>query len=64
MFDEKTQQPHTAHTCAPVPCIYVGRPAKVARIVGTLSDIAPTILYLMDLPQPQEMTGHRLFDLQ
>lgn len=64
MFDEKTQQPHTAHTCAPVPCIYIGRPAKVAPVVGTLSDIAPTILYLMGLPQPQEMTGHRLFDLQ
>lgn len=63
MFDEKTQQPHTAHTISPIPCIYIGRPAKVVFEDGTLSDIAPTILYLMGLQQPKEMTGHRLFEL-
>lgn len=63
MYDEKTKQPHTAHTCAPIPCIYVGRPAKVTSGSGTLSDIAPTILYVMELSQPAEMTGHSLLEL-
>ncbi len=64
MFDERTNQPHTAHTNELVPCIYIGRPAKVAGLGGTLSDIAPTILYCMGLPQPKEMTGKSLFVLQ
>lgn len=65
MFDELTNQPHTAHTTEMVPCIYIGRPAKVAGLKsGRLSDIAPTILYCMGLPQPKEMTGHSLFKLQ
>ncbi len=64
MFDEQTNQPHTAHTTSMVPCIYIGRPAKVADVGGTLSDIAPTILYCMGLAQPKEMTGHSLFKLQ
>lgn len=63
MFDEGTNQPHTAHTTELVPCIYIGRPAKVASPGGTLSDIAPTILYCMGLPQPAEMTGHSLIRL-
>lgn len=64
MFDEQTNQPHTAHTNELVPCIYIGRPAKVANSGGTLSDIAPTILYCMGLPQPKEMTGISLFYLE
>lgn len=63
MFDEKTQQPHTAHTCELVPLIYVGRPAHVINSQGILSDIAPTMLYLMGLKQPQEMTGQPLLEL-
>ncbi|WP_448565182.1 2,3-bisphosphoglycerate-independent phosphoglycerate mutase [Thalassotalea ganghwensis] len=62
MVDEKSGQAHTAHTCEPVPLIYYGRDASVAK-QGALSDIAPTILYLMGLEQPQEMTGSSLMTL-
>jgi 2,3-bisphosphoglycerate-independent phosphoglycerate mutase len=60
MFDETTQQPHTAHTTDPVPFLYVGRKAKMIRDDGVLSDIAPTILSLMGLAEPKEMTGKNL----
>lgn len=63
MFDNDTKQPHTAHTCNPVPFIYVGRPAKITNSAAALCDIAPTILYLLNLPQPQEMTGETIVDL-
>jgi 2,3-bisphosphoglycerate-independent phosphoglycerate mutase len=59
MLDETAQQPHTAHTTNLVPLIYVGRPARVAE-EGALEDIAPTLLKMMGLPQPREMTGHPL----
>jgi 2,3-bisphosphoglycerate-independent phosphoglycerate mutase len=62
MADEKTGQPHTAHTCDPVPLIYVGRPATPAE-TGTLSDIAPTVLSLMNMEIPDEMTGSVLMTL-
>ncbi len=62
MYDEKTQQAHTAHTTEPVPFIYIGRPAKITQKngSGTLADIAPTLLTLLDLPKPKEMTGQSL----
>lgn len=63
MFDAQTGQPHTAHTTNPVPLIYVGRPASMASN-GALEDIAPTMLYLMGLPIPGEMTGHPLVELR
>lgn len=63
MFDETTQQPHTAHTSYLVPFIYVGRKAEIVNKNGKLSDIAPTLLYLMQLPQPTEMTGKSLLKL-
>lgn len=63
MFDRNTGQAHTAHTCDPVPFIYIGRPAKIADFNGKLSDIAPTMLYLMGLPIPTEMTGRPLIML-
>jgi len=63
MFDESTMQPHTAHTCELVPVLYIGRKAKITKLNGKLADIAPTMLYLMNLPQPPEMTGERLFTL-
>lgn len=56
MVDNVSGQAHTAHTCGPVPLIYFGRQATVAK-TGALSDIAPTILHLMNLEQPEEMTG-------
>lgn len=56
MLDTDSGQAHTAHTNDPVPLIYVGRPAKVVE-GGILSDIAPTMLHLMKMPVPPEMTG-------
>lgn len=63
MYDEKTGQPHTAHTTNLVPLIYVGRPAITVTENGALDDVAPTLLYLMDLPKPAEMTGKTLFEV-
>lgn len=62
MYDAKTHQAHTAHTTEPVPFIYIGRPAKITQesASGTLADIAPTLLTLLDLPKPKEMTGESL----
>lgn len=56
MLDSESGQAHTAHTSDPVPLIYVGRQATVVE-GGILSDIAPTMLHLMGLPIPDEMTG-------
>ncbi len=50
--------PHTAHTMNPVPCIYIGKEKRVSD--GILADVAPTILKLMEIPQPPEMTGKSL----
>jgi 2,3-bisphosphoglycerate-independent phosphoglycerate mutase len=52
-------QAYTAHTSNKVPLLYIGRPATMA-ISGSLADIAPTLLHLMGLPVPEEMTGHSL----
>jgi 2,3-bisphosphoglycerate-independent phosphoglycerate mutase len=51
-------QPHTQHTVGPVPLVYVGRKATLAR--GALRDLAPTTLALMGIQQPAQMTGHSL----
>lgn len=59
MFDYKSQQPHTQHTTNLVPCIYIGREASILE-GGALKDVAPSLLAMMGLPQPQEMTGHSL----
>jgi 2,3-bisphosphoglycerate-independent phosphoglycerate mutase len=59
MHDPTTGQAHTAHTLNRVPLLFVGRPATVVQ-GGALRDIAPTLLALMGLPQPPEMTGHPL----
>lgn len=61
MRDPATGQAHTAHTSLPVPLIYVG--AKNVKPVegGKLSDLAPTMLSLMGMAIPQEMTGKPLF---
>ncbi len=61
MEDPVTHQPHTAHTLNRVPFIIVNGPGNVRKVEdGRLSDVAPTILELMHLPQPREMTGHSL----
>lgn len=65
MFDEATGQPHTAHTTFDVPFVYVGkRKARPVIDNGVLSDVAPTILTLMGLPIPVEMTGRPLLRLE
>jgi 2,3-bisphosphoglycerate-independent phosphoglycerate mutase len=60
MEDEGTGQAHTAHTCEPVPFIYVGKRALKIRDGGVLADVAPTMLKLMGLPKPAEMTGESI----
>ena len=62
MQDENSGQPNTAHTTNPVPLVYIGRPASLAE-GGSLSDIAPSLLYLMGITQPPEMTGRSLVSL-
>ncbi|HHC73048.1 MAG TPA: 2,3-bisphosphoglycerate-independent phosphoglycerate mutase [Thiotrichales bacterium] len=62
MRDDKTNQSHTAHTSNPVPLLYVGRPADMLE-GGSLADVAPSLLTLLDLPQPEEMSGHSLVEL-
>ena len=58
MVDPVTGGPHTAHTTNPVPVILVGGPAGASlRPGGRLADLAPTLLQLMGLEQPAEMTG-------
>lgn len=59
MLDEKNNQPHTQHTINPVPFLYVGSKVTI-RDGGNLSDIAPTILTLMNEKIPEEMTGKNL----
>ena len=62
MQDPNTGQAHTAHTSEPVPFIYYGRNADI-RTGGTLSDVAPTMLHLLGLEQPPEMTGTSIVTL-
>ena len=57
MTDDHTGQAHTAHTSEPVPFIYIGKRALKVREGGVLADVAPTMLKLMGLAQPAEMTG-------
>jgi 2,3-bisphosphoglycerate-independent phosphoglycerate mutase len=61
MLDTTTNQPHTAHTLNLVPFLFIGRKARMEHS-GALEDIAPTMLKLMGLPQPMEMTGRPLVD--
>ncbi|SNR32991.1 2,3-bisphosphoglycerate-independent phosphoglycerate mutase [Puniceibacterium sediminis] len=60
MIDPETGGPHTAHTLNLVPVILLGGPKKAKLRDGRLSDLAPTLLQLMGLEQPEEMTGKSL----
>lgn len=60
MVDPETGGPHTAHTLNLVPVALVGGPDGVTLKTGRLADLAPTLLALMDLPKPPEMTGETL----
>jgi len=63
MVDPETGEPHTAHTTNPVPCILVDPALKSARLRrGTLADVAPTLLQLMELDVPKEMLGRSLLE--
>ena len=63
MRDRDTGQPHTAHTLNLVPVMLVNGPPEVRRLRdGRLSDVAPTVLELMGLSQPKEMTGRSLLE--
>ncbi len=59
MLDTVTKQAHTAHTLNLVPLLYIGRKARAAER-GALQDVAPTLLAMMGLPQPPQMTGKSL----
>lgn len=63
MSDQDTGQAHTAHTCEPVPFVYVGPRQVSMRDGGILSDVAPTMLTLLGLPKPTEMTGRSILTL-
>src|SRR5262245_28634714 len=63
MLDTSTGQAHTAHTLNLVPLLYVGRPARVAE-GGALRDVAPTLLSMMGLDKPSDMTGKSLVTLE
>jgi 2,3-bisphosphoglycerate-independent phosphoglycerate mutase len=62
MFDENTNQPHTAHTLNPVPLILVDSKKRFAKLRdgGVLSNVAPTILAILGIAQPKEMTAESL----
>ena len=60
MRDPETGGPHTAHTTNPVPLFLLGARNRALLTEGRLADIAPTLLELMDLPKPAEMTGKSL----
>lgn len=63
MYDAANHQPHTQHTTNLVPLIYIGRQGILSE-GGALSDLAPTLLHMMGLSQPTEMTGKNLLQLK
>jgi 2,3-bisphosphoglycerate-independent phosphoglycerate mutase len=60
MFDPTANQAHTQHTTDKVPLVYVGTQSVAVREGGALRDVAPTLLALMNVSQPNEMTGRTL----
>ena len=60
IVDPFTKLPHTAHTTNPVPCIIVTKHTLTLRKNGSLADVAPTVLALMNLSKPLSMTGDSL----
>jgi 2,3-bisphosphoglycerate-independent phosphoglycerate mutase len=59
-MQEIDDTPHTAHTCNPVPLVMINGPDDAKLSHGTLADITPTILNLLNLKQPSEITGKNL----
>ena len=62
MRDPQTGGPHTAHTTNPVPVFCMGAPAGATMHDGILADLAPTVLALLGLKQPEAMTGKSLLE--
>ncbi len=63
MRDAASNEPHTQHTVGEVPVVLVNGPKEVAHLLGgRLADLAPTVLELLGLPQPAQMTGHSLLN--
>jgi 2,3-bisphosphoglycerate-independent phosphoglycerate mutase len=60
LVDPQTGEPHTQHTPYPVPFLLLGEPGVTLGVGRGLADVAPTILDLLDLPQPREMTGRSI----
>jgi 2,3-bisphosphoglycerate-independent phosphoglycerate mutase len=60
MKDPVTHEPYTAHTTLDVPVVAFGAPKGTKLENGRLADVAPTVLELMGLPKPSQMTGHSL----
>ncbi|HAF87562.1 MAG TPA: 2,3-bisphosphoglycerate-independent phosphoglycerate mutase, partial [Legionellales bacterium] len=60
MFNPISAQAHTAHTSKPVPFLYVGNNWQIAHTHGSLIDIAPTVLTVLGLTIPAQMTGKSL----
>jgi 2,3-bisphosphoglycerate-independent phosphoglycerate mutase len=62
MINPETDNHHTAHTTNPVPFVYIGNKNVSLQEphLGTLTDIAPTVLAIMKIEQPKEMTGQSL----
>ena len=62
MYDPDPEHPFTAHTTNPVPFLAAGLGDVKLRQGGVLADIAPTMLKVMGLPQPEEMTGKSIIE--
>lgn len=60
MVDPETGGPHTAHTTNPVPLVAVGTEVETLRAGGALCDVGPTVLRMLNIEPPPEMTGHDL----
>ena len=60
MVDYKTGDPHTAHTTNPVPLVLISNNKENRIKEGKLADLAPTILELINIEKPEEMTGESL----
>lgn len=64
MFDDESGQVSTQHSTLPVPFVYVSQRTGEITPGGSLADVAPTMLHLMGIPQPAEMTGRNLIALK
>ncbi|MDA8225580.1 MAG: 2,3-bisphosphoglycerate-independent phosphoglycerate mutase [Betaproteobacteria bacterium] len=64
MMDEHTHQAYTAHTTNLVPLLYIGKRTATLAATGALEDVSPTMLAIMGIPQPAEMTGKSLIQFE